>query len=150
MLELKHHITVYCQHYLQQKVMSLQIALKDVTEAGNNETKSTAGDKHETGRAMMQLEQEKLGKQLYELEQQLQEFNKINFTISSPAISLGSLVETNNGLFLMATSIGKIEIDQKFIFIISTQSPLAIALASKKQNDSISFNSTNYKILGIY
>lgn len=43
-----------------KRVDELKVALVDVQDAANNETKSTAGDKHETAKAMAQLETEKL------------------------------------------------------------------------------------------
>ncbi len=150
MKSIKQKLIITCQLHYNEKINSLRLMLHDVTEAGNNETKSTAGDKHETGRAMMQLEQEKLGKQLYELEQQFQEFDKIDFSFTSTTISLGSLVETTKGLFLIATSIGKIELSGKTVFVISNKSPLASALIGKSKNDVIHFNTINYNVLGIY
>lgn len=49
---------------LSLKALTLEEELNDIKEALFQDSKSTAGDKHETSRAMAQLEQEKLGKQL--------------------------------------------------------------------------------------
>lgn len=125
------------------------MALKEVTEAGNNETKSTAGDKHETGRAMMQLEQEKLGKQLQEAEGQLAEFEKIDFARLHQTIALGSLIETTRGFFFITLSIGKMDVDGTIIFAISPQSPLGALLIGKKQKDTVVFNGVSYEINNI-
>jgi len=146
---LKHRLVRVCHNTLTQKINELTIALQDVTEAGNNETKSTAGDKHETGRAMMQLEQEKLGKQLQDAEGQLAEFEKMDFTRLHQTIALGSLIETNRGFFFIATSIGRIDVDGTIIFAISPQSPLGAVLIGKKQKDTAVFNGVSYEILSI-
>lgn len=146
----KQKLVSLCQNTLTQKVNDLGKALREVTEAGNNETKSTAGDKHETGRAMMQLEQEKLGKQLQEAEVQLAEFERINFSLQSDKIILGSLIETNKGFFFIATSIGKVTIDSKSIFVISQHSPLGIALMAKNEKDTVVFNGVSYEIHEIH
>ena len=74
---IKEKIIEACRAYLQEKQTSLQLIITDINEATHTETKSSAGDKHETGRAMMQLEQEKLNKQLAEIKQQITEFNNI-------------------------------------------------------------------------
>lgn len=149
MLQFKEQLVKLCKTHLDHKLNELNEVLKDVTEAGNNETKSTVGDKHETGRAMMQLEQEKLGKQLREAEIQLAEFERINFKLDSSKIILGSLIETNRGLFLMATSIGKINLDSKTIFVVSPQSPIGKVLLGKKQKDTMSFNGVSYEIWNV-
>ena len=41
--------------------------MKEIKEALFEEIKSSVGDKHETGRAMLQLEREKVGNQFYEV-----------------------------------------------------------------------------------
>jgi transcription elongation GreA/GreB family factor len=150
MQSFKQHLIHYCLDYLTQKVNSLNIILREVNEAGNAESKSSAGDKHETAKAMAQLEQEKLGNQLKEAELQLVEFEKINFTKIFQSVEQGCLVETNKGYFLIASSIGKIEVDGKTVFVISNKSPLAVAFLYKKQTDKVSFNGMEYIIQTVY
>ena len=146
MLQLKQHIVKACIANLEDKTNALSLIMQEVTDSANNETKSSAGDKHETARAMMQLEQEKLSKQIADLAEQKKEFDKIDFNKSLTQISQGSLVETNKGLFLIASSIGKILISDKTVFVISNKSPLALALNGKKQNEVLSFNGVEYLI----
>ena len=138
-----------CSNYLKEKINSLHAIINEVSEASNSESKSSAGDKHETSKAMMQLEIEKLGTQLNEAELQLAEFEKINFNKMFQSVEQGCLVETNKGYFLIASSIGKIGIDGKSVFVISSKSPLALALAGKQQNDALSFNGVEYIILNV-
>lgn len=138
-----------CSDYLKDKINSLNAIINEVTESSNSESKSSAGDKHETSKAMMQLEIEKLGTQLKEAEGQLAEFEKINFNKNFQSIEQGSLVETNKGYFLIASSIGKITLDDKVVFVISSKSPLAVAFAGKQKGDSLSFNGVEYSILSI-
>lgn len=138
-----------CSNYLKDKINSLNTIINEVTESSNLESKSSAGDKHETSKAMMQLEIEKLGTQLKEAEGQLAEFEKINFNKNFQSIEQGCLVKTNKGYFLIAGSIGKITIDDDIVFVISSKSPLAIAFNTKQQNDIVSFNGTDYIINNI-
>jgi hypothetical protein len=138
-----------CSNYLNEKINSLNAIINEVSEASNSESKSSAGDKHETSKAMMQLEIEKLGTQLKEAELQLLEFEKINFSKNFQCIEDGSLAETNKGSFLIASSIGKITIEEKTVFVISSKSPLSIALTGKQQNDVLSFNGVEYIILNV-
>ena len=104
MSQFKQHILKACIAILEDKIQSLNLIMQEVTNSANNETKSSAGDKHETARAMMQLEQEKLSKQIADLAEQKNEFDKIDFSKSSQKIIQGSLIETNKGYFLIATS----------------------------------------------
>jgi len=138
-----------CSNYLKDKIDSLNTIINEVTESSNSESKSSAGDKHETSKAMMQLEIEKLGTQLKEAEGQLSEFEKINFNKTFQTIEQGSLVETNKGYFFIAGSIGKITVDDKIVFVISSKSPLALKLINSKQKDTVNFNDVSYSILSI-
>ena len=146
----KQHIIAACLNHLTQKVKGLNDIIRDVNEAGNSESKSSAGDKHETAKAMAQLEQEKLGNQLKEAELQLLEFKKYDFAKTSSTITHGSLIETNKGYFFIASSIGKMEVEGKAVFVISGKSPLAVAFAGKLQKDKVSFNGVDYVIVAIF
>ena len=145
----KNRILLKCHSVIDEKIYALNIVLTDLTEAGNNETKSSAGDKHETARAMMQLEQEKLGKQIQEWELQKNTLAKIDATITSQVVALGSLIETNNGYFFIAANIGKIQVDGSVIMVISKQSPLGNTFLNRMVRDELVFNGTAYRIKSI-
>lgn len=149
-LSLKTDLVQACQQQLESKVAALLAVMKDLSEATALETKSTAGDKHETSRAMMQLEQEKTGRQLREAEQQLAEFLKTDFRKAYTIAAAGSLIHTDKGLFLIAASVGKIHAaDGETAFAISANSPLAKVLTGSKQKDTILFNGVSYVIQSV-
>ncbi len=142
----KEKILATCKAVIDKKINALMEALNEVTDAGNNETKSTAGDKHETSRAMMQIEQEKLGKQIQEWEIQKNTLNKINLEKTTNTISLGSFIETNRGLFFIAANIGKIKVGSKEVMVISMQSPLGIAFIKHNTGNNFEINNIVYQI----
>ncbi len=145
----KQTVIVTCKKYLEDKINSLNEMMEDITISANNETKSSVGDKHETARAMMQLEQEKLSKQILELHEQKQEFDKIDFIKKNNIVTQGSLLKTNRGYFLIASSIGKIQINNQSVFVISSKSPLAKAFKGALVNSQIIFNTIHYQITSI-
>lgn len=145
----KEKIINTCKILLLQKITDLNLALTSVNEAANNETKSTAGDKHETAKAMMQLEQEKLSNQLTILNTQLNDLQKIDANKVHSIISNGSVVTTNNGILFIGVGLGKITTDEKIVFTISFLSPLAKLLIGKKLNEAVKLNEINYTALEI-
>lgn len=149
MLELKENLFRICEKLVAQKIATINDLLNEVQESANNETKSSAGDKHETGRAMAQLETEKLSTQLSDALKLKDTLAKINPTSEHQLIGLGSLVVTNNGNFYISVSLGKIEIDEEYYFAISTQSPVGELFLTKKEKDSFSFNDKTYVIENI-
>ena len=139
-------------HYLQlihDKVAMLQQVLADLKESGSNETKSTAGDKHETALAMLQIEQANIRGQLQEALQQKAALGKIDPAISAPMIVNGSLVKTNRGYLFVSIAAGKITIDGINVISLSPQSPLGQKLMGLKVGDSVEINNTEYLIESI-
>lgn len=138
-----------CLTLAEERIVSLQHILKEAQQTANNETKSSAGDKHETGRAMAQLETEKLTAQLSEALNIKQNLTQINPTITNNTVVLGSMVYTNKGNFYMAASIGKVTIANEIFFAISPASPIGKLLLTKKEKESFSLNGNEYTVLTI-
>jgi hypothetical protein len=150
MKSLKQKSIQHYNHYLNDRINSLREMIVDLTEDSLNDAKGSAGDKHETGLAMMHLEQEKLNRKLLEVLDTQNKFLKIDYSIVSKQVILGSLIEANDTFFLMAVALPKIEVDGKFVFGMSPQSPLGELFMGKKINESIIFNGKNYSILSIF
>jgi len=58
-VELKNKIVGICLAEIEKRIHTAKSAMESAEESARNETKSSAGDKFETGRAMMHLEKEK-------------------------------------------------------------------------------------------
>lgn len=143
---LKIQLHQQCSTIIEQRITDLKSILQEAQDAANNETKSSAGDKHETGRAMAQLETEKLTGQLAEVLKTQETIQKINPNSIHNSITLGSLVNTNNGTFYIAIGLGKVTINNTSYFVISSVSPIGQLLMGLKANDTFSFNGKNYVI----
>ena len=126
-------------NHIKKRIASIQDSL-------NSETKSSAGDKHETGRAMLHLEREKSGTQLAAVQKLQKTLSKINISSPSTTSRLGSLVETSQGIYFLSISIGEISIDNKSYFAIATNTPIGKLLLGKKVGDSYTFNGKSFKI----
>ena len=106
----------------------------------SSETKSSAGDKHETGRAMLQLEMEKAGQQLAAVQQMQQTLAKINTLSSSANIALGSVIKTSSACYFLSISAGKLKDKETVYFAISSSSPIGKLLVGKKAEDTFTWN----------
>lgn len=135
-----------CLEFVEQRISNIQEALAAASESGNDETKSSAGDKHETSRAMMQLEQEKSGKQLTEAFELKNTLDRIVIDKPQTTVANGSLILTNNGNFFIAISAGKIIVDNIIYFAISSSSPLGKVLMGLSKKSSVQFNGKEYVI----
>ena len=134
------------QQMLETKINGLQQQLNDLKESTANETKSTAGDKYETARAMLQIEQDNTRRQLQEALEQLSIFTAIDISISSREIIRGSLVKTNKGYLFLSVALGKIITGEITVIALSPQSPLGKQLMGLQVNDSTAINNVTYTI----
>jgi transcription elongation GreA/GreB family factor len=136
-------------HYHQlasSKIALLQQTIADLKESGANETKSTAGDKHETALAMLQIEQANKRTQLQEALEQKAILEKIASVTNITKIVHGSLVKTNNGYFYMSVALGKAVVDDVAVIAISPQSPLGGKLMGLCVHDAVEINGNVYLV----
>lgn len=139
-------------HYLEivaDKTVMLQKILADLKESGSNETKSTAGDKHETALAMLQIEQANTRAQLQEVLTQQAALEKIDPSISAMVIVNGSLVKTSRGYLFMSIALGKAVLENIMVIALSPQSPLGQKLMGLKVGETAAINNMEYLIESI-
>ncbi|RXK60382.1 hypothetical protein ESA94_07890 [Lacibacter luteus] len=148
-MTLKEKIHQTCMELVQQKIDALQKNLHDLSDSAGNETKRTAGDKHETALAMLQIEQENNSRQLKEVLQQKAALEKLDPHLQTEMVVRGSLVETNKGFFYMSLGLGKLKVDEQLVFAVSPDAPLGKLMLMKKVGDAFQFNNTAYEILSV-
>jgi hypothetical protein len=138
---------------LQQLVNErLTIALENIESANasqENDTKSTAGDKHETGRAMLHLEQENNQLQLAKAKQLKQSLANIDVNHTNITIGKGSLVKTAQASYFISIGLGKLVADNQVVYAISLASPIGQLLFSKKAGDTFEFQGNKVIIIDI-
>lgn len=144
---IKEKLAARLQVEMQEKLLEFSKQIQNIKSARGQEEKSSAGDKYETGRAMAQIELEKVEKQHKILEQQIQAMQKISLLEDSNSVKLGSLVISTLGNFLISIPFGKIVLDDKIYHCISTEAPIAKVMQHAKIGEEISFNGNNIKIL---
>lgn len=139
----------FCWDYVGEKAQRLKNSNADLQESLDSETKNSTGDKHETGRAMVQLEQEKLAQQFTELEKTKNILQRVDVRIKSGTIGLGSLVRTNAADYFIAISAGAFKQEGKPIYCISQEAPIAQLLMGKKKGETFVFNGNTHTVLEV-
>ena len=150
MMTTKEHVHAACLEELNNSIIFFQKALSDLKDGAQNDSKSSAGDKHETSLSMMQIEQEKIRKQLKEVQEMKASLDKLNPHVVSRKINLGSLIKTNIGYFYIAVALGKLRLDQLELYVMSPQSPMAIKLIGLSVHDEFEMNSKKIVIQDIF
>lgn len=119
------------------------------TRASSNDTKSSMGDKYETGREMLQQEINNLQRQLNESLSQQAVLQKIT---ADPfeKVHNGALVKTDKGLFYISVSTGEIMLGNQKIMTVSVESPLVKAMFGKKMGETFTVNNIVQNIENIW
>jgi transcription elongation GreA/GreB family factor len=149
MQSLKHRLLVKCHEYVESRIATATQALADAQRGANEESKSSAGDKYETGRAMMQIEGEQAARQLAESLKLKNILDRISPGLKSDRVVHGSIVITNNKKIFISIGIGKVVVDDENFLVVASASPLGTALMGLSRNDKIIFNNESITILEI-
>ena len=149
-LDTKKAIYAQCILTVQEQLDTIQSGLDQLMEAKNNETKSSAGDKYETGMAMIQNQERLYKRQLMDATARMNVLQSIDINNPAKFIAQGSLIKLNNGWFYMAVAIGKLEVNGMSLYIISKESPLGKLLHGKPNGETVDLNGNKLTIESIH
>ena len=138
-----------CLHLALTKIESLKSELMALQEASNQDTKSSAGDKYETGRSMIMLEKEKLGVQLMEAYKLKKALDLIDVKKKFLRAELGALIQSGGQYYYLSTNFGLLTIDGHDIFSLSALSPIGQAMLGKTVGDPYDFRGQKFSIENI-
>ncbi|MFZ2905126.1 MAG: 3-oxoacyl-ACP synthase [Cyclobacteriaceae bacterium] len=146
MNSVKHQLYALCLSSVTEKIILLLEIIRSAQLSANAETKSSMGDKYETGRAMAQLEIEKNSAQLAEVLKSKDVLERLSPDTITSTAQVGSLVITNQGNYYLAVAAGRIELNGRTFYIISPASPLAQKLLGCKVSDAPAFRDKSFVI----
>ena len=149
MSELKEQLHQLCINYVKNRMHAAEQAIAEAQQSANDDTKSSAGDKYETGREMAQQETNRNLAQLNEANKLMVALNQISYNGESKKAETGSVIITNNGSFYLAISAGALTFDGKNYFAVSPASPIGYKLKNKKVGDKFILNEKTYQIQSI-
>lgn len=130
----------HLQALLQERLAVAQAEIDSTRGSFTSETKSSAGDKHETGRAMVQQELDKLEERHAKLIAHLKELARVPLERTFDHVAFGSLVGTDQGTYFVSIGLGRVEFAGEHCFAISLASPIGQALKDKRVGERVSFN----------
>lgn len=130
---------------LDDRIAQARAEIASANVSKENESKSSAGDKYETGMAMLQMEEAQHQAQLAKHKRMKSELSSIAESPASTVV-IGSLVLTDKATYFISIPVGNITIDGQDVFCISLASPIGQALKGATKGDSITFNETAMKI----
>ena len=139
------------ESHLTGAVEEGQSHLASLQEALTSEAKSTAGDKHETGRAMIHQEMRQVNDTLQRSQSALQELKRMQKAAVAPAfVASGVLVETTGPWVLVGLPFGKLNLDGALVLGVSSEAPLAKAWRGAKPGDEVRMGPSTFLIQALH
>jgi transcription elongation GreA/GreB family factor len=135
-----------CIQMVEEKIQHLRQSIADARDASNNDTKSSMGDKYETTREMMQIELDKLGKQLHEAQQMLMGLKVLDPAKKHSKVEPGTLLVTDKAVFFLAVGLGKVLVAKDNIMVVSPASPIGRVMLQKSAKEKFQLNGVSYEI----
>ena len=139
-----------CMDMVQDKIDQAKESVRQAEDSLFGETKSSAGDKYETSREMIQQDLDRLQKQLAASDKDRVVLESLGDTPQSDKVVLGNLVQTNLGVYFIAIGLGRVSCAGKDVFVISPQSPIGKLLLGKQVGEVFAFNGKEQKIVAIH
>lgn len=139
------------QRHVQEARKEALQRLASLQEALESEAKSTAGDKHETGRARIHQEMEQVNETLVRCDSRLLELNRWAKSNGSPErVGPGVLVETNGPLVLVGMALGKVVLGEQVVLAISSEAPVAKAWHGTVPGESVRLGEQVFTIRALH
>lgn len=139
-----------CHAAILSRISTAEHALTAASDASQDDTKSSAGDKFETGREMMQQEMNRHGQLLAEAKLLLHALGHISPSSVHTTVQSGSVVHTDKGIFFIGVGIGNVMAGDKRVYAISLSAPIGKLFIGSKPGDLLKFNHTSYHIQEVY
>ncbi len=136
---------------LDASLHSINDAIQQTEQSLQDETKSSAGDKYETSREMLQADLDRLESQRSILQNSLALFadSTNNERINAGSIAEITIDQQPHTLYI-GPAIGNIKTENGEVRSISTASPLGAALLGKLPQEEFSWNGKSIRILNCY
>ncbi len=148
-VEIKTQLLQHCQNQVDNRFSKIKQTIAGIEESLLEESKSSSGDKHETGRAMLQIDRENAGKQLQEIEKLTQLLKKVDINANSDYARLGSLVYTDRFTYFISLSIGTVNVDKTSYLCVALNSPVGLLISGKRSGEEFILNGNVYKITSV-
>lgn len=149
-IKFKNLLKCICIDVLKKRVQAAEFVVQQAQDSANSDEKSSAGDKHETGRAHGQNDREMNERQLNEAKRELQLAQDINADKIYDSFVKGAVAVCKDEIYFMSVGLGKTEIEHKKVFLISPDAPLSKLMFQKKEGDTILFNEKEFLLEEVY
>ena len=135
--------------FVAERIAAARTAMQAAQESSSSETKSSAGDKYETGREMANAERDRNAAHLQQAQQLQAELARIRPDAACDTVRPGALVTTSLGRFYLSIGAGALAGEEPAVFAVSAAAPVAVALKGLRAGEEAVFNGNIVKVLAV-
>ena len=146
----KQRLKAHCVAMLRERVDTARQAMEAAQESANNEEKSSAGDKYETGRAMSQIDRDRSAGQMDDAIQEMLKLQSLDADKLVDQANNGAVVQCGTALYFIAAGLGIITHEGNKVIVLSPMAPLSNALRGKTRGDKVLFNGNTFEIADVF
>ncbi len=146
---IKKELLDFCVAKNKDRIKDIVLAMEHAQDAIENDTKSSAGDKYETTREMVQQDLNRYQDQLAQAKKDAVVLQQLELDVKTSG-AVGAVVVTDKASYFIAISLGKQYIAANDYMIISASSPIGKLLLGKVIGEVIVFNGNSQTIQAIY
>lgn len=148
-MDIKDALFKICLQRNNARLDEINHAIGQSQDAIENDTKSSAGDKYETTREMIQQDLNRYQDQLAQAKVDAHLLHQIDLG-AKLSVAMGAVVQTDQTFYFIAISLGRIEHKGDTYMIVSPSSPIGALLLGKSTGDSITFNGNSQTIVQVF
>lgn len=148
-MKLKTELYRSCWQFIEEKSANTESLMRSYQQDLQSESKSSAGDKHETGRAMLHLEMEKAAQQYAVIQKMKSMLEKMDLSRPHVQVKLGSLVATDMGHYFISISAGPMSFGGQEYFAVSPSSPVGALLLGQQKGSRVYLGDKKITVLGV-
>lgn len=149
-LDDKKRLLEACLAPVRSRIEQINGSLEQAREASLQETKSSAGDKYETGREMMRIQSDMQALHLYEAQDLLHRLERVDVSQVHTSVRPGAVVLTDVGLYFISQSIGPVVLDGLEYQTMSLASPLGKVIKGLSCGESAPFRERTVLVRDIF
>ncbi|EIM78560.1 hypothetical protein A3SI_02321 [Nitritalea halalkaliphila LW7] len=138
-ITLKERLLSAAQAEIAEQLHALEEQIQGLRQDAQMDTKSSAGDKYETSREMLQQSERLLQERYQNAQSHAAALAQLEVR-PCDRVTVGALVSTNIGRLFVGVGMGSMQVEGQTIYFVSAQAPIVTALAGAKVGDPIHFN----------
>ncbi len=149
-MQYKKRLKAQCVALLRERIDTARQAMESAQESANNEDKSSAGDKYETGRAMSQIDRDCSAGQMDDAIQEMLKLQSLDADKLYEQVNNGAVVQCGDMVYFIATGLGVIHHEGHKVIVLSPMAPLSNLMRGKLKGDKVTFNGNDFEIKNVF